>query len=122
MTDERQPGANVSRPEILYARWDAATIAPWRPGQWSKLGERLHFALHDLVAAVAMVDMEVDGAERGGLGSIADNVWDVVRSEIVDRVAASGRARTGYQRIGEADDLEAAGRLGEAPAASDPVS
>ncbi len=91
--------------EVLEDRWTTATIAPWRPGLWSKLGERLHATVEELVERVAMIDMHLEANRATPEGNrYPDLVLElelVIRTELIRRLDERGLARTGYEQIGD---------------------
>mgnify|MGYP000076514112 CR=1 FL=1 len=94
----------VSR-EILEDRWATAILAPWRPGEYSPLGDRLRRVLIELIDRVAMVDLGGE-LDRGTAAShaydeLSDAMMAAIRRELLERLEAGALARHGWEGISE---------------------
>jgi hypothetical protein len=96
VSDPTQPP--ISR-AVLEDRWTTATIAPWRPGSGSKLGNRLQMTLEELVQRVAMIDD--DDRQLNPYMLLVEELTEIIRVELIRRMDDRGIARTGWEQISD---------------------
>jgi hypothetical protein len=80
---------------ILQDRYDRATTADWG-GTPTKLGDRLHRVIKDLIEEVTWSQWDGDLKQPNGLagdGAVHDELEDLIREHAIRRVDELGLAR-----------------------------
>lgn len=94
---------------VLEARWDMATQSA-DPSMVADAAVNLRKVLDELLSAVTFADLESELGEETAV--LTDELVELLRTTIIDRVAERGLARSGYQDLGATDDFAALRRLG----------
>lgn len=82
--------ASAPNLEILGDRYDGAIDRRTQPGSYSRLGQDLANAVHQVIARTARLE---DGRELAGTGGVEGEVMSIVRETVIREIERRGLAR-----------------------------